>query len=211
MSVACGDFQAALLGAGLMPNELSINVGTGAQVATMSDHFRVATCELRPFGGGDYVLCKTGLPGGRCIELFAKFLGEATQLCGVPVDTTAILAALEAASGSADQSTMECLPFFYDADRVADAGFRGVAAHDFRPQVLYQSLLRGIAKSCAEASLDLAAHVATWNALRLSGGALRRGAGLSRHVVAQFGLPVRLSTVDEEAALGACIVAMATL
>lgn len=68
--VPVGDQQAALLGAGLERNWLSVNLATGCQVSTLADRFDSAA-QTRPyFGdrfGGRYLHTVTHLPAGRLL------------------------------------------------------------------------------------------------------------------------------------------------
>ncbi len=68
--VAIADQQAALLGAGLEPGWLSVNLATGCQVAVLADDFS-DVAQTRPyFGerfGGRYLHTVTHLPAGRML------------------------------------------------------------------------------------------------------------------------------------------------
>lgn len=68
--VPVGDQQAALLGAGLEKDWLSVNLATGCQVSTLADHFD-STAQTRPYFGGDfggkYLHTVTHLPAGRLL------------------------------------------------------------------------------------------------------------------------------------------------
>lgn len=59
-----GDHQTALLGAGLEEGELSINVGTGAQVSRINSKLEFGGWQVRPYFGR-YLNCLTHRLGGR--------------------------------------------------------------------------------------------------------------------------------------------------
>ena len=65
--VAVGDQQAALLGAGLQPGQVSINIATGCQVSRLTEGL-VSEGQLRPYFGGAFLRTVTHLPAGRLLQ-----------------------------------------------------------------------------------------------------------------------------------------------
>lgn len=96
--VPIGDFQAAALGAGLRPGELLINVGTGAQVATLvaPEYQAPHGVEVRPFYGEAKLACVAGLPGGKFIQRVIEEQGAAA----VPAFLLELAQAYQAASSN---------------------------------------------------------------------------------------------------------------
>lgn len=61
-----GDQQASLLGAGLRPDVVSVNLATGCQVSLLSDDPH-SPAQLRPYFDGTYLHTVTHLPAGRLL------------------------------------------------------------------------------------------------------------------------------------------------
>lgn len=76
-----GDHPCAVLGAGNRPREtISVNIGTGSQVAII-DHFHsVSAAELRPFFNGKRLTTITHIPAGRVLNSYIGFLGEVASM-----------------------------------------------------------------------------------------------------------------------------------
>lgn len=64
--VAIADQQAALVGAGLEPGWVSVNLATGCQVSVLSDEFSTSV-QTRPYFGGHVLHTVTHLPAGRLL------------------------------------------------------------------------------------------------------------------------------------------------
>lgn len=64
--MAIADQQAALLGAGLEPGWVSVNLATGCQVSVLSDEFSTSV-QTRPYFGGRFLHTVTHLPAGRLL------------------------------------------------------------------------------------------------------------------------------------------------
>ena len=72
---AIGDQQAALLGAGISEtNQISINMGTGSQISTLTNQLILSQdFQTRPFFKGQYLLTIPHIPCGRALNVFFNF------------------------------------------------------------------------------------------------------------------------------------------
>lgn len=78
--VATGDFQATLFANNLNENDLSFNIGTGAQVSVLEKEFKKSlSYEVRPFYDS-YVKCVSGLPGGLAFSYFQRLLSSIEKI-----------------------------------------------------------------------------------------------------------------------------------
>ena len=201
--LAPGDFQAALLGCGLELGELAINVGTGAQVAlAMEGMPPTGEHEVRPWGDGGYLACRSGLPGGRWIVELEEALAEPA------VPSRSLRPSLDARALERWQRQQAR---WYPCRLEASSGrwsFPPAVAASAKPEDLYLSLSRCLAQSYGRAVEELRA-LSPWpiTTVRLAGGHLRHRAVLRRCVEEVVGLPVLGSEHPEEAALGAAMVA----
>lgn len=67
VATAVGDAQAALLGSGLAPGQISMNIATGCQVSRISST-ATSPAQLRPYFDGKYLQTVTHLPAGRLLR-----------------------------------------------------------------------------------------------------------------------------------------------
>lgn len=74
-----GDHQCTLYGAGLMADELSINIGTGSQVSVISNEVGT-NWQSRPYFGGVHLATITHLPAGRALNGILRLIKECTGL-----------------------------------------------------------------------------------------------------------------------------------
>lgn len=75
---AVGDQQAALLGSGLMnEQEISFNLGTGAQVSRLVDVPQFGDgYQIRPYFEGRYIKTIPHLPSGRALNVYIRFFED---------------------------------------------------------------------------------------------------------------------------------------
>ena len=85
---ALGDQQAALWGAGLRENQVSVNLATGCQVSVLSDEFTTAV-QTRPYVDDHYLHTVTHLPAGRLLT------AAVIEAFGDPSETAWIKAAAQ--------------------------------------------------------------------------------------------------------------------
>lgn len=69
-----GDHQCAILGAENTSDSISINIGTGSQVAQINGDLTLTDFERRPYFNNNYLLTRTHIPAGRALNLYFGFL-----------------------------------------------------------------------------------------------------------------------------------------
>jgi sugar (pentulose or hexulose) kinase len=74
--VPVGDQQASLLGAGLDKTRIVVNIGTGGQVAVISQRRAPSNWLTRPYFFDEFIQTKTHLPAGRLISTMHKLLKD---------------------------------------------------------------------------------------------------------------------------------------
>lgn len=77
--VPVGDHQCSVLGSELKDDEVSINIGTGSQVSTVTLDRNWAVwghSQVRPYFGGKYLNCVTHLQGGRLLASIVQMIIE---------------------------------------------------------------------------------------------------------------------------------------
>ena len=73
---AVGDQQCALAGALLDDRELSVNIGTGSQVAVLTDAVLADGLQTRPYFDNRFLRTITHIPGGRALSALVRLFTE---------------------------------------------------------------------------------------------------------------------------------------
>ena len=131
-----GDHQCAVLGAGNTQNTISVNLGTGSQVAIIN--LKNNHCEKRPYFDNTLMGVITHIPSGRMLNNFISFLQNINpnvdfwkELAGITVKQ------LEKADLSMD------LGIFESAWKYSDGGFIGnIGETNFTKENYLASLLK---------------------------------------------------------------------
>ena len=85
LHVGAGDHQTTLLGAGVTAGDcVSLNVGTGSQLAVLDRAADDPAVERRPYFDGGMLHAITHIPGGRALATFLGFLEDAARAGGAP-------------------------------------------------------------------------------------------------------------------------------
>lgn len=206
VTVAIGDNQASFIGSGADGdgNSILVNVGTGSQISLVSDFVDVSgSVELRPFVGGQYLLVGSSLSGGRAYALLENFFRAVAEMAGTKVDSMYpyMTRALERYKGEGLKvSTL------FDGSRddpSARGAIEGIGVGNFTPEAMMLGFLNGIADELYEMYLKMGAPAKA--KLIGSGNGIRRNPQLAKSFEQRFGLPLTLSSCEEEAACGAAI------
>lgn len=114
---AIGDQQAALLGAGVKPGDISFNLGTGAQVSTVVDEPVCGTdYQIRPFFDGKFLKTVPHIPSGRALNVYFRFVKSILDRYGCTCDSSEIYSGMLKAAESADEVGLVCdMSFFENA------------------------------------------------------------------------------------------------
>ena len=228
VGVALGDHQASLIGSGCeAPGAAHVNVGTSGQVSLVVERFMPADAahgiETRPFPGGRFVLTGAALCGGDALALLRRFFLDVMAMFGKEVPNTDLHgdAAFEAMLSAAARvppgaDGVRATPTFDGARHRPGmrAALTGLRRDNFTPAHVTRALVEGIAEELGtfydvmRASAYSDPHVRQApGALVGSGNALRRNALLREAISRRFGLPVRVPEWEEEAAVGAAMIA----
>jgi sugar (pentulose or hexulose) kinase len=199
-----GDQQCALAGALLSEGELSVNVGTGAQVSMITDSLLTDTPnagQIRPYFNGRFLRTITHLPGGRALHALLRLL---TELGGIaeqdawqeveraiaPLAATDLRASLAFHAGPCGSAGF--LHNLHEGNLTVGHVFRAAfesMAHN------YDTCARQLGGTRAPACVVF------------SGGVLRRFKLLRELTAAALGLPHRLSPHPEDTLFGLMVLA----
>lgn len=156
-----GDHQCSLLGAGLQPHELSVNLGTGGQVSILGG-------ADRPYFHGTGLTCKTHLPAGRSLASLKHLLNREWDF-------------LEAAAVGGT-SELQCNYVTYPGPCGEAGRFDNVREASMTPGCFYRAALESIARNVEYCTVGMPC----FDAIRFSGGMFARSELLRDLVAARF-------------------------
>lgn len=217
VSVALGDHQASLIGSGCTHAGMAhVNIGTGSQVSLISDLFLPmnahAGVETRPFINNQFVVTGAALCGGSAFAVLRRFYEDAARMMKLPVPDEASLYAAMVASAAEIAAGVDGLiadPRF-DGTRNHPqhrASLQGLTRNNFTPAHLNRAVLEGIADELAQFYEAMLIDHAPAKSLLGAGNALRKNALLREIVSRRFGLSLQMPAWQEEAAVGAAMLA----
>lgn len=210
VTVAIGDNQASYIGSGADSDSILVNVGTGSQISLVSAFTETfGSVELRPFTGTRYLLVGSSLSGGRAYALLEGFFRAVAEMTGTAVDSMYpyMAQALERYKGEGLKvSTL------FDGSRdepSARGAIDGIGIDNFTPEAMMLGFLNGIADELYGMYLKMGTPVKS--KLIGSGNGIRKNPQLVQALEKRFGLPLTLSSSEEEAACGAAIFGRAAI
>jgi len=146
--VGVGDHQCTVLGAENLPAQtLSINMGTGSQVAAIDFAATSEQVEQRPYFGNGMLSTITHIPAGRALETYVGFLADVANVVADPKDAFwKMLAEVKPAAILQETLTME-LGIFSSAWGYQGGGaIRNINEGVLTPQRYLAALLQGLCR-----------------------------------------------------------------
>lgn len=217
VGAALGDHQAGMIGSRCdAPGQLHVNLGTSGQVSLIVERFAPAMpergIEARPFPGRRFILAGAALCGGEALALLRRFFADALVTFGAqPPGDDAMFAAMLAAAAriSPGADSLRVRPTFDGARHRPQDGaeFTGLRRVNFTPAHVVRATIEGIADELGAFYDAMRAAGFAGQSLAGAGNALRRNALLRQAVERRIGLTLRMPPWEEEAAVGAAILA----
>ncbi|MBX9582699.1 MAG: hypothetical protein K2X87_20530 [Gemmataceae bacterium] len=196
-----GDQQASLLGAGVRPGELSVNISTGSQVSLLTDDRRPGDFQVRPHPGGGWLSTIVQVPAGRSLAVLVDLLTEIGGPSGDPWEAVA-----EAVARTPDTDLRVNLAFsggpFGDRGSVSNIG-----EHNLTVGHLFAAAFRDMADNYAGCAARLA-PTRDWRRVVFSGGLAHRFPTLRAAVLRALGTPDhRVCSSTEDTLTGLLVLA----
>lgn len=207
VAVAIGDNQASFLGSvSRHGDSVLVNIGTGSQVSVVSEYREpTAEIEIRPFIDGKYLACASALCGGHAYAMVEAFFRSYAVSAGMQevsqYQTINRLALLSYESGE-ECPAVDVSFLGKRSDPQKRGSIAGIGEKNFTPSAFILGVLRGMCNELYELYCGFEEKRATVVA---SGGAVRKNKILRDLIADRFGVPVSVSTVEEEAATGAAL------
>tara|TARA_B100000212_G_scaffold339494_1_gene318063 strand:- start:2459 stop:3817 length:1359 start_codon:yes stop_codon:yes gene_type:complete len=211
--VSIGDYQAALNASGFNENQISINVGTGAQVSVMTKNKEKFSdvYELRPYISNKYIKCIPGLPGGRSIEVFNNFSKNFFETFSSELTDIDFLVKLEKICLQIDDDIdVVCNPRFHSIYNFINenAGFKNINSNNFKIENLYYSLISSLVSEYFHVSKNLNYSKKNIKEILLSGGVTHKSKLFRKILLETFKIDLKLSNSLNDAAMGVATLAM---
>lgn len=203
LHVGAGDHQTTLLGAGVAaPDCVSLNLGTGSQLAVLDRPSADGAVERRPYFDGGMLHAITHIPGGRALATFVGLLEDAARAGGAPApDFWGELAGLGADDVAAASLDVD-LAVFQGAWGYRDGGRLGrIEDGTLTVRNYLASVLRAFIAQYAALVPRLDPGRALGR-IALSGGLARRLPALPGLLAAATGYAVTPPTAIDESLLG---------
>lgn len=213
--VGIGDNQSSFLGAVWdLRNSILVNVGTSAQLSIYSTKYvRINTFDTRPFPGGGYLLTGAALCGGKSLSILKTFFENTVKLFGnspnKAMDFYKIISIMEDAAFTKD---LPKVASFFNGKRT-DSRARGVISNisltNFTPENLIVGFIKGIVDEIFEFYQKIPEKLKRKKFLIGAGNTIRFNKLLRRNLEDQFQRRLYIPKHREEAAFGACLLALA--
>ncbi len=206
-----GDTQASYIGSGCSRDDILLNFGTGSQLMIEADSFgKYWGTDTRYLGDDKYLIVAPTLAGGKAYAILADFFIDVLQSFDIDVhDRNSLYERMNELARSSSRG-VNFSPFFLGSRTHGEnerASIIGLNANNFTTSALTRALLEGMINEVKEPYDKLPPSLRNHHGLLASGNGMRRNAALRAVAEGAFELPLRLSSFEEEAALGAAITA----
>lgn len=216
--VAIGDNQASFLGSVRdKDHSIHITVGTSSQISIYTGQYiEIESLDTRPLPGGGYLLVGATLCGGYAFALLKKFFNETLNLfSGKELSNADLYNIMTSIPYQKDSEYNLIVETLFDGTR-SNPNKRGKITHistsNFTPENLIIGFVKGMSEGLYHYFQLLPESIkANKNILVGSGNGIKRNPLLHQALEERFGLPIQLSTIQEEAAFGACLCGMSSL
>lgn len=195
-----GDQQAALRGIELQPNELSVNMSTGAQVSRITAVFEPADCQTRCWFNGQFLNTITHIPAGRSLTVLESLLTELSRSAGLSIaDSWQLIS--NACEATGDSGGLRCDLSFFAGALGNEGSLSGITTENLTVGRLFQAAFDFMAESAARCAARLS-PAAAWEQVAVSGGLVQSFPALHRKLAARLPWPIRAVAGTEETLTG---------
>ena len=231
VTCAQGDNQASFYAAiGEKQDALSVNVGTGSQVSLFHRELIEGTeAEIRPFTEKGFLYVQASVNGGKVYERLAEFVkGTVFAVTGIETD---VYEKLEEAGAQVPATDLRITPLLYGSRQrpapenlalgrntgrqapknpAPGGSMTGLTAGNFTLGHMVRAYVAGMALELYRMYEQLPEVLKQGKReIIASGNGIRKNRLLRQEVERLFGLPVRFRDIEEEAAAGAAMWALA--
>ncbi len=199
-----GDAQAALAGALLGEDELSLNIATGAQVSRLTKTLDFGEYQTRPYFDGKFIHTFSHPAGGRALNVLVDLIAELAPDNKSGHDPWAYI--VDATEQVHETDLQVDLNLFSDSG-VDRGAIRNIRSDNLTVGHLFRASFRSMAKSYYECAIRLWPEK-SWKGLVFSGGLACKLAPIREETHRRFGSPFRLTPESEDTLFGLLILAV---
>jgi sugar (pentulose or hexulose) kinase len=194
-----GDYQCAILGALLQPDELSLNISTGSQVSLLRPQTVFGNFQTRPFFDGRCAITVTTIPAGRALNALVTLFSELATAQGVTLaDSWGYIAQ---AAAAVPLPRLHANLAFY-ASAAGDRGaFTGLQEDELTIGHVFRAAFQNMTDNYHTFACRLSPEQA-WSKIVFSGGLVQKMDVLRQMICDRFAVPHRLSPAQEDTLLG---------
>ena len=207
-SVPCyapvGDAQAALVGALLNTDELSLNIATGAQVSRLTNELCLGDYQTRPFFDGKFINTFSYPPAGRSLNVLVGLLTELAA--SQKIDLKEPWAYISQAASKVDRTDLQVDLNFYSSPEGDRGRISNIRADNLTIGHLFRAALTNMVESYYGCALKLWPEKA-WKSLLFSGGLACKLEVLRTAIQAKCGTSYRVAPFSEDTLFGLLILA----
>lgn len=208
--IAIGDNQASFIGSvNEAEDTILVNIGTGGQISMLSDtYYSIKGIEVRPLAVDKYLLVGSSLCGGRAYAVLERFFRTYSEAIGIKaIDHFKVMSQLLEARDNSVQRLKVDTRFSGTRENPAKRGtIENIGMQNFTPAELVYGVLYGMAEELHEMYMDIEKTTGKKvQKIIASGNGLRKNPGLQKIVGECFGMQLKMSSQEEEAACGAAM------
>lgn len=203
---AIGDQQASLLGVGLKDiNEVSFNLGTGAQVSCLVDELQYSSdYQIRPYFGDKFIKTVPHLPSGRALNVYFRFVKEVAVKFSPDVDDNIIWEWILDNAQKSEVSTMKCDLSFFDnplTDRTKGS-IENIGEYDFDMGNLFGTVLSQMVDNFMRAARIIMSEDCTPTKVLFSGGIARKISFIRKEILKNYQAGIEVNIGKDETLYG---------
>ena len=213
--VSIGDNQAAFLGSVKdIDRSIHITIGTSSQISVYSDEYiEIDELDTRPFPGGGYLLVGAPLCGGISFVMLKDFFGKTLKLfAGTEADDEYLFQRMTSMAYQADSVEnikVETLFCGTRSNPNKRGKIEGISLNNFTPENLIIGFVDGVCDSLYDYFVLIPGSISKGKTKLIGSGNGIKKNRLMQHALEEvFERELRLSDIKEEAAFGACCMAM---
>ncbi len=202
-----GDYQAALLGAGVNDSsDLSFNLGTGAQVSVFADNLNFSkNYQILPYFNGRYLKRIPHLPSGRALNVYYRFFVDVLKHFEVQKSENEIWNIMIKSVEEADDAcNMDCSLSFFEnpIEDSVKGNITEIGEFDFTFSNLVRCVLDREARNFIWAAKELTRNDIEVRRIIFSGGIARKNEFIRKQILHEFENVKDIKIASDETLLG---------
>lgn len=203
---AVGDYQCALLGALLGPDELSMNIATGSQVSRMTTKLHLGDHQTRPFFEGTFLNTFTDAPGGVSLNVLVDLLTEFAGTNSNTIDRETPWAFIAQATAEISDTDLEVTLSFFDTPDSAGGYISNIRGNNLTAGHLFRAAFKEMARDYLTYAIRLWPE-RDWQNILFSGGVVCKSRALRETIERTLNAKSRLPPQPEDTLFGLMILA----